>query len=649
MEQGPQPDWAPGRPHSLCGAGQSSRKCSCMRGSQSEGRYMSRAAWAERLFRAFPGNMTRYMDGDWRERFHLDADEDRLRNLAEALAQPPNRRIDLRLNRLPLECLCKLVSVLRTNPGTRMCVGLNGFSFSAFYNQLKAMDALYLHETERITYGWEDREIDVERLAAKELREDKVITLAQAIEALRLAHNEQFQARQKENNDHQAVFTAFKKGVSDTSTTVQAFKDSVTGLVGWQKRQTDAFEVLVTGVVRKWLSQTADFVEDLPRKHLIIPVVEPTDRAVEWDGALCSVSGDGRRTIYLIEAKTSLQSSDISDMQDRISMSIKFFETLVNEPKWPSKSGKRSWVLERCNAWRKFVTGADMLPVGVIAGHDLDEEMREKTRGLNYIYVHVSDQAFKVVDANKEISVDAPTEDELDAQCDDRKPGFDIVNVRTVVADDGLWRRSLIDSEFDLDLQGRSRLQWGVRVFRKWVFRSRLFLWKVIGCVNRAQREHFQRVLEIFRRTGGFQEAEKEVVGCVELPEGVVAAHHSNNALTGCLQRMASETMSFVERRAWAGLGGRKALLSPPAPLAPHADEPRHVAAHVLRLWVTASACGLAFSACFQPLYSPVGIPEVQLLGHWRLPALRPHASSTLRRRTNCLLYTSDAADDTPC
>jgi len=111
------------------------------------------------------------------------------------------------------------------------------------------------------------------------------------------------------------------------------------------------------------------------------------------------------------------------------------------------------------------------------------------------------------------------------------------VNVRTVVADDGLWRRSLIDSEFDLDLQGRSRLQWGVRVFRKWVFRSRLFLWKVIGCVNRAQRvrsfnfkiwkfyspgfqEHFQRVLEIFRRTGGFQEAEKEVVGCVELPEG---------------------------------------------------------------------------------------------------------------------------------
>ena len=366
----------------------------------------------------------------WRERFRFYSEDSRLFALDKALAADvgESARIDLRANELPLESLDILVPMLRAKPGVKACVGLNNFYFSAFYNKLRDMDALDLHDNERLTLGWEDQEKDVERLAARAHRDDRVLQLTDAINAMRAAHNEQFEQRQVDFNNEMVAFAALRKTVSDTSNTVNACSEDVKKLARWGRSQTDAYEELITGVVRRWLlgddgaavaggekedeqvaKQPDNLVSDLSRAHLEIFDVPPSfPRGVEWDGALCAVAGDGRRTLYLIEAKTSIVSGDITDMPERLERTAKFME-LLSDPSWPPKGSTRG-VLQRCDAWRKFVLDVRSPPIGVIGGHDFTDVMLTKARNLGLVIVYPSHGAFHVVVGKEEVMVDAPTD-----------------------------------------------------------------------------------------------------------------------------------------------------------------------------------------------------------------------------------------------
>ena len=131
---------------------------------------------------------------DWRHRFRQSASQ--LENDLNGLGKPVSARIDLRCNDLPLSCLDCLVRCLRHDKSVSICVGNNSFDFAAFYKELQQMDAVALFETNRITLGWTSQDIEVGRLAAAALKEDRVLQLSEAMAAMQKEHSAAYSREQ---------------------------------------------------------------------------------------------------------------------------------------------------------------------------------------------------------------------------------------------------------------------------------------------------------------------------------------------------------------------------------------------------------------------------------------------------------------------
>ena len=93
-------------------------------------------------------------------------------------------RIDLRLNRLPLEAVDVLILYLRKNSRVSSCVGNNAFNFTAFYNKLIQLEATHMLNGNRLTLGFTENEIHTDHLAAKALSEGRVLNLDDTLAAL---------------------------------------------------------------------------------------------------------------------------------------------------------------------------------------------------------------------------------------------------------------------------------------------------------------------------------------------------------------------------------------------------------------------------------------------------------------------------------
>jgi hypothetical protein len=95
-------------------------------------------------------------------------------------------------------------------------------------------------------------------------------------------------------------------------------KDGWKNLDRWKEKQTDAFEMTATSVMRMYLGD----VYELPRSRHNIPRMPPClECGVEWDGVLWDES---KQWLYLVEAKTSPQLDDITGMQKRMRRTREF-------------------------------------------------------------------------------------------------------------------------------------------------------------------------------------------------------------------------------------------------------------------------------------------------------------------------------------
>lgn len=110
-----------------------------------------------------------------------------LAELEDALARlesPVKGRLDLRLARLAITALRPVVELLRREQGATACVANNSFSPEAFFKELEGLKAMDLFETDRLTLGWTDSEVQLSHLAAKATAKGRVLQLTDAITAV---------------------------------------------------------------------------------------------------------------------------------------------------------------------------------------------------------------------------------------------------------------------------------------------------------------------------------------------------------------------------------------------------------------------------------------------------------------------------------
>ena len=131
--------------------------------------------------------------------------------------------------------------------------------------------------------------------------------------------------------------------VGETSRTVEKLSAFVRDIEGWRRGQTETFEVLATSVFREHMLKRKSegglgfdegFVVEVDRKHLRVLGEKATHpmyseevvsggnkkkiRGFEWDGALIGIEPGSphtkrNKTLYLIEAKTNVAATDITN------------------------------------------------------------------------------------------------------------------------------------------------------------------------------------------------------------------------------------------------------------------------------------------------------------------------------------------------
>mmetsp|Transcript_28931 Transcript_28931/g.85660 ORF Transcript_28931/g.85660 Transcript_28931/m.85660 type:complete len:329 (-) Transcript_28931:164-1150(-) len=113
---------------------------------------------------------------------------------------------------------------------------------------------------------------------------------------------------------------------------VKLLHESTISIRNWQERLNDRCEVLVTQLVRLYLKKIGelelDAVGEIPRTyHQIEPVPGWFEWGVEWDGVLfVPEEGDRGSQLYLIEAKSWLESCHVTGMTNRMLRTVKFLQ-----------------------------------------------------------------------------------------------------------------------------------------------------------------------------------------------------------------------------------------------------------------------------------------------------------------------------------
>lgn len=130
----------------------------------------------------------------------------------------------------------------------------------------------------------------------------------------------------------------------------------------------DAYEVLVTHIVRIGLKDKGE-VYEMARAHHKIPKFPPEyDRGVEWDGVLYIPE---RNHLYLVEANGNLINADINGMPPRIERTLKFIEMCAAGRLPPADATYHQKQL--CRAWADMATAEQVF--GVVGAPGFTTEM----------------------------------------------------------------------------------------------------------------------------------------------------------------------------------------------------------------------------------------------------------------------------------
>ncbi len=181
--------------------------------------------------------------------------------------------------------------------------------------------------------------------------------------------------------------------------------ESTDSIRNWQQRLTDRCEVLVTQLVRLYLHKVdeveLDAVGELPRiYHKILSVPDWFNRGVEWDGVLfVPEEGDRGSQLYLVEAKSALESAHVTQMPERMGRTVDFLRLcgrqdfceaaakhmLGCKPTRATKLKEQHYAA-LCNAWGQFSSAAAVY--GVVGGIGFTKDMLLKAQTLTVVPAH---------------------------------------------------------------------------------------------------------------------------------------------------------------------------------------------------------------------------------------------------------------------
>jgi hypothetical protein len=199
----------------------------------------------------------------------------------------------------------------------------------------------------------------------------------------------------------------FASNVHQMSITVRNLAVRMTQLTGWHENQTMAFESLAANILKQYIIKlgittgvTEEHIIEMPRNYTKIDQKkyktyfgDTFSRGVEWDGALfVNHPTTPKMTLYLIEAKTTIETSDVREMTDRINRTQKFIDLCCSKelpgPNAPCQ------LQALCAAWSEW--GLPEQIRGVVLAHNFTTDMLQVAKEGEITCIYIDGSAYVV-------------------------------------------------------------------------------------------------------------------------------------------------------------------------------------------------------------------------------------------------------------
>lgn len=332
-------------------------------------------------------------------------------SLPEVLSQLPEgpALVHLCSNRLDIPGMRALVVHMKQHDRLSCCVWNNTPYFEPWYRMVQQEGVSKWVHSGRLRYGGHsDAEQHLVRAAARgadaglyqermhaRLEEVKAIqaTTAQLQQEDAIARKALMQLQQEDAIAHKAL----TQSLTLLRDSISPLHESADSTRNWQQRLNHRYEVLVTQLVRLYLHKI-DKVElhdvgELPRIYCKIPPVPDWFQGgLEWDGVLfVPEEGDCGSQLYLIEAKSALESAHVTMMPERMERTVKFLQLcgqqdflkaatqhlLGDKPTRKSRLDAQHYAA-LCNAWEQYSSVTAVY--GVIGGTGFTQAMLVKAQ-----------------------------------------------------------------------------------------------------------------------------------------------------------------------------------------------------------------------------------------------------------------------------
>lgn len=292
-----------------------------------------------------------------------------LRERLSGMVTDEPTRLDLRMNRLPLEAVQLLVQYLRSKSHISACVGNNSFNFTDFYRMLVKLQATDLMHTQRLTLGFTGTEIHTEHLAAKALSEGRVLNLDDTLEALdrlRLRQEkfaEEFEAMARQNDaKHEVV------------------RNRVLSLEGYNANGNNAIEYCVGDKVDDYMQFKLGYELEVRESRRVL--VNPHGQQIgELDGLLLYKHPKTEKKVaIMVEAKSHMNKAEF----EKVHRTCNHWMRLIEEAVQPESA---SWHIKFRYQCRTFQALAEYDQLVAVGSPGMPTEIAEEANKLGYLVI----------------------------------------------------------------------------------------------------------------------------------------------------------------------------------------------------------------------------------------------------------------------
>lgn len=288
-----------------------------------------------------------------------------LRERLSGMVTDKPTRLDLRMNRLPLEAVQLLVQYLRSKSHISACVGNNSFNFTDFYMMLVELHATDLMHTERLTLGFTGNEFHTDHLAAKALSEGRVFNLDDILEAL-----DRLKTRQEK----------FAAMASWNDARHEVVRNRVLSLGGYNANGDNTIEYCVGDKVDDYMQFKLGYELEVreSRKALFNPSGEQIG---ELDGLLWyKHPKTGKKVAIMVTAKSHMNTAEF----EKVHKTCNHWRRLIEEADQPESA---SWHIKYRHQCRIFKLLAEYDQLVAVGSPGMPTEIANEAKKLGYLVI----------------------------------------------------------------------------------------------------------------------------------------------------------------------------------------------------------------------------------------------------------------------